>query len=198
MAQVQLYDGRMTMKVQYLKLSRTGIYQYYRRVPSDLRAHCGGQFIVKSLGTKDATKATKLVLQRAAATGAFWKTLRSPQGRELGLVPPGTRAAAMSLLEHLGYVPGERTTSEHYDPVALDEYLERRYGHEFAVARHEGASDPMEFRNGVEREVVRQLNVDPSTKPPVLLSDALSRYLADTPRATNQSSLVTLSVWLMI
>jgi hypothetical protein len=87
----------------------------------------------------------------------------------------------MSLLEHLGYVPGERTTSEHYGPEALDEHLERRYGHEFALARHGGAG-PMEFLNGVELEAVSLLNVDPSTKPPVLLSDALSRHLSDHPK----------------
>ena len=147
MAQVRSSTRPDAMKVQYLKLSRTGVYQYDRRVPADLRKHYGVPFIVKSLGTKDATKATKLVLQRAAATDAFWKTLRSPQGRELGLLPPGTRAAAMSLLDHLSYVPGERVTSDHYGPEALDEHLERRYGPEFAEARHEGHPDPMDFLN---------------------------------------------------
>ena len=71
---------------------------------------------------------------------------------------------------------------DRYDSDAIDQYLEARKPPEYLEARHGGDGDVMEFLNGVELETVRQLNVNPSTKPPVLLSDALSRYLSDHPK----------------
>ena len=102
-------DGYRTMTARHLKLNRIGIYQFHRRIPEDLQHHYDGRsHIQQSLKTRDPVVAAKAAGALARSQDALWKTLRSPQGRELNLVPAETRAAAMSLLEHLGYVPGER------------------------------------------------------------------------------------------
>jgi integrase len=169
-------DGYRTMTVKHLKMNRLGVWYYNRRVPSDLRAHYGGRHIVRSLKTKDPIEAGKRATAMARADDSLWSFMRSTHA---DLTPRETRAAGEALLAKLGYSVGERVTSKHYGPEALDEHLERRYGHEFASARHEGDGDPMEFLNGVEREVVHLLNVDPAKPRQVLLSDALERYLRD-------------------
>ena len=124
--------------------------------------------------------ASKAAVALARSQDSFWKSLRSPQGHELGLVPKETRAAAEALLAHLGYEKGERFKPT-YDSDAIDEYLERRKPQEYLEARH-GETwppvDPGSFLNATEREAIRLLNEDPA-KPRYLLSDALARYLAD-------------------
>jgi hypothetical protein len=98
-ASIRFYNGYYVVQVRYLKLSRTGVYWYYRRIPRDLKCRYPGKiFIRKSLGTKDASEATKLAMRMALADDGMWQAMRSPKGQELGLMPQETLAAAEALL----------------------------------------------------------------------------------------------------
>jgi integrase len=182
MAQVRSHNGRVVMMVRYLKLSRTNVYQYYRRVPADLRAHYGGLFIVKSLGTRDAPEAAKLVLQMAAADDALWQSMRSPRGQDSACAQGETREAAKGLLASWGHEPGARLNTKTFDNGDIVEYFEQRYGPEYRKALDdEGNSggDHSSFHNGVEAEALRLLNEPKSKARVVFLSDALHQYLKD-------------------
>jgi integrase len=180
-------NGYFVLHARHLKLNRLGIYQFHRRIPEDLQHHYDGKsHIQRSLGTRDPAEAAKAAVALARSQDALWSTLRTPGARERGLVPADTRAAAMSLIEHLGYSPGDRRKPD-YDSDAIDQYLEARKGPEYLEARHGDTwppVDPGTFLNATEREVVRQLNVDPS-KPTRLLSDCLARYLSDHENGTD-------------
>jgi hypothetical protein len=171
-------NGYFVLHARHLKLNRLGIYQFHRRIPEDLQGHYDGRsHIQQSLKTRDPVVAAKAAGALARSQDALWSTLRSPQGAEVGSLPPETRAAAMSLIEHLGYAPGDRR-KPNYDSDAIDQYLEARKGPEYLEARHGDTwppVDPGTFLNATEREVVHLVECGPieATTPLVRLPRAV-------------------------
>ncbi len=185
-----LSNGCFVVKVRYLQRKPDGSLWYYRRIPRDLKKHYGSKtFFRESLGTRDPLKAAKAIARKAQEHDALWKTLRSPQGKQLGLLPAETREAAKALLDSLDFSPGEwALKGNDFDPgETLDGHFQRRYGREWLEARHgqtpEGKEvrppvDPDSLLNSVELEALRLLQ-EPPGKPRVLLSDALRLYLEE-------------------
>ena len=178
MAKTVFDNGLLKINVRYLS-TKNGLFFYYRRIPQEFRAHHGNRtFIRKSLKTREVHLAAKRAAALAAEHDALWASLRSQDGRDLGLTTPENRNAAKALLETLGLAPGDahRPPDNHMDPHPTEffvDYLQDRYGDDALGTR---GHNWQALLKPVDREAYRLLNEHPK-RPRVLLSDALERYL---------------------
>lgn len=168
MAIVLLDTGSLRITVKHLQ-KRKGVWFYRRRVPEELRGHYGGKpHILKSLQTGELAEAAVKAAQLAARDDALWKSLRSSDGKEMGLTTPQNRDAALALLTALKLSPGDQYRHSR-DPLAegeepiekLEDYLERRYGKAYLEARHNPDTSPehllAHWMTPIEAEAVRLL-----------------------------------------
>jgi integrase len=179
MALVIWARGALVLMAKNVIRLSDGMYRYQRRIPKDLKAHYpnAGAFIRKNIG-KDPVKAAREGARLTAEHDALWKQLRSPQGDAHDVTTSEVRAGAKALLGMLDFAPGDGL-QEWTDDPPIQDYLHRKYGEEYARARHESqdpTADVAELVSPVEREAIRLLYEDPA-KPRKLLSEITEEYL---------------------
>ena len=118
-----------TQQAKYL-FTKRGVYYFERRVPTELLVHYSSPKIVKSLKTKNLSRANKLAMQLADKLDAHWALLR---GDLFASIVTGNRTLIIAQPAH---------TSSMTIHDALSEYL-----------RHKGHGKGDRFRRYAERSV---------------------------------------------
>jgi integrase len=189
MAFVLIDDGVFQLKIRYLEALPGGSFRYYRRIPKDVADHFPGKTFRKvGLKARDEKQAAKEVAQLARQDDALWASLRLPEAVQSGMTTRQNRDAAQALLEQLG-LPRGAANKEDYEDVwtdILDDHFLPKYGDAYEDARHDERSggDVTRVMDAIDKEVVRLVMEKPG-EAPVLLSDALDKYLHTHDRGTD-------------
>lgn len=193
-----LLGSALKLKLRYVFL-RGGTYYYQRKVPKDLTARYGTPLLKINLKTSDPYRAARAVEALNQRVESEWAALRN----DAQLTPAQARAGGHAILRQHGLQPYPKDNPETALEYFLDtlerkrrEYAEyagperRRYPREVAAERYD---HPVEnYLKPSEVAAVQLLKEE----PPLLLSDAVSVYLEDHPKANDaRFSTYTLRVW---
>ena len=187
--------GLFRVKIRYIANLKPGApYSYQRRIPKDLQHHFSGKKDFRiSLKTRDLRVAVQKANELAKGHDALWASLRSPEGKALGLTTTENREAARVQLAEIGLSPGMlaagvKRSLDHDPAEILDDYFESQLGEAYRQARYEPPTTGTEVEDllsPVHMEMIRLLKGTVTQTEP-LLSEVLRVYLKDHPRGDNE------------